>query len=150
MGERKPSKIIKFGLVSRQTPQQEGFRGLRNKHDEGSVLLFRGAISGAVEAGARQMAAFFGSFLDWPFLGTPPLHEKMHAPVCTLLLSFRPLPRAQVVFLCPSDATPRRHVFSRPRGARCTHMWDRSGSFPPHFFLGSLAMATANYSLKYG
>ena len=28
----------------------------------------------------------------------PPLHEKMHAPVCTLLLSFRPPPsRAQVL-----------------------------------------------------
>ena len=65
--------------------------GLENRPDEGSVVMrFWGAVSGAVEAVS-------GSFLGTSeaVLGHAeavcalPLHENMHAPVCTLLLSFR-------------------------------------------------------------
>ena len=70
--------------------------GLENWHDDWCVVMrFRGAVAGAVDAvwdARRQLLA------RWePFVGTQrpfALHrdEKMHAPVCTLLQSFRPTP----------------------------------------------------------
>ena len=76
----------KFGRVSRAS-----LMGLENRPDEGSVVMrFWGAVSGAVEA---VWGSFFGT--SEAVLGhaeavcAPPLHENMHAPVCTLLLSFR-------------------------------------------------------------
>ena len=66
--------------------------GLENRGHEGSVYVrFWAADSGAVEAVWSARWQVFGHVC------APPLHEKMHVLVCTLLESFRPPPpRAQV------------------------------------------------------
>ena len=75
-----------------------------------SVLMrFRGAVSGCRFGVPFRVPWRPLGTPDGRFLGTlegvpghaevvhaPPLHEKMHAPVCTLLEIFRPSPRAQV------------------------------------------------------
>ena len=100
MGVRKAQKWSNLAVFRGPDPTAGEFSGgllsgLENRGDEGSVSMrFRGAVSGAVEWRP------FGT-PDGRFLGTleavlghaeavlaPPLHEKMHVLVCTLLESF--------------------------------------------------------------
>ena len=63
-------------------------------------MRFRGAVSGAVEAvwdARRQLLGTLEAVLGHVEAGRARLlHEKMHAPACTLFRSFRPPPWAQV------------------------------------------------------
>ena len=90
--------------------------GLENRGEEGSVSMrSRGAVSGSVEAvwdapDGRFLGTLEAVLGHAEALRAPPLHEKMHVLVCTLLESFRPPTRAQVaepfLYLATVDALP--------------------------------------------
>ena len=68
---------------------------LENRHDKVFVFVqFRGAVSGRRRLFGTPDGSFLGKLEA--VLGhaeavrVPPLHEKMHTSVCTVLLSFRP------------------------------------------------------------
>ena len=68
--------------------------GLENRHDEGSVSIdaVSGARGGRWGCQGRLLGTLEAVLGHGEAVRAPPLHQKMHALVCTLLESFRPPP----------------------------------------------------------